>query len=61
MTQPKWDKSMGQASSGTEDRRVSDPAQVTPMDKKVCALKQYRHSKGFCDKCAENGPMDISV
>jgi hypothetical protein len=33
----------------------------TTLDEMMHARKQYICAKGLCDKCAENGPMDISV
>jgi inactivated superfamily I helicase len=36
-----------------EDTRATDAARASPFDDKVRALKQYKHARGLCDRCAE--------
>jgi hypothetical protein len=37
----------------SEDRHAAEPTRVNSTDDKICALKQYRRSRGLCDRCTE--------
>jgi hypothetical protein len=36
-----------------DDKRTTEAAQVGSADDKLRALRQYRHARGLCDRCAE--------